>query len=81
LVVTDPSTMVEISNNRMDGTVIDVDVIYRTLPWYNKNTAAGGLAYPEIINYGNYGNYKPESIEPFGMYSNDSNNLLDIRYN
>lgn len=81
LVVTDPSTMVEISNNRMDGTVIDVDVIYRTLPWYNKNTAQGGLAYPEIINYGNYGNYKPESIEPFGIYNQDYNNLLDIRYN
>jgi hypothetical protein len=68
-VITDPNTMVEISNNRMDSGVIDVDVIYRTIPYYYEgwpitdtygNPIIG--AYPEIINYGNYGNWKPESI-------------------
>ena len=74
LVITEPNTMVEISNNMMDGTVIDVDVIYRTLPWCNKNNPNtvddlknGPIAYPEIINYGNYGNYKPESISPLSV--------------
>jgi len=68
-VITEPNTMVEISNNRMNSDVIDVDVIYRTIPWNNYNVPkveyspwATIRVYPEIINYGNYGIWKPESI-------------------